>query len=167
VLVDRLLASGTETIFLIFLSAFTAFGAANIGKALRELLLEPGREGFDAWRVLSGVIFLVASLSIGGKIAGSIGLRFMGVGFVALQLMLALVVVAGTFFLQEVFAPIFSHPDVLIGAVFLLVGVGVVGVMIRQGIPPRSMTVGALFAGIGAVVLGRALWKMAQGELPE
>lgn len=169
-LAESLFAMGTGTILLVFLSLFTITGAASLGKALRDLVLEPGREGMDAWSIVTGIIFLVASLFIGANIADNFrgsGMRFMGLGFVPLQLLLIAVVVGLTFVLNEALAPILKNGDILFGAGFLVVGVGVLGFMIRSGDARRGMAFPALFIAIGAAILGRALWKMSHGELPE
>jgi hypothetical protein len=163
---DILSQLGPETIFPFFLSIFTIVGALSIGNGLRSLFVEPRHIGRGANGVLTGLVFVAVAIFMGTKAVGS-GMRIMGIRYAPFQIGLAIIVVASIFLLGDSLKPVFQRPDILIGAIFVIVGMTIMGFMIRGGEPVRSMAFAALFAGMGALVLGRALWKMIRGDQPD
>jgi hypothetical protein len=163
---DILSELGPETIFPLFLSLFTLVGALSIGNGLRNLFVEPRQIGRGANGVLSGLVFVAVAIFMGTKAMGP-GVRIMGIRYAPLQIGLAVVAAASIFLLGDSLRPIFQRTDIMLGAIFVIVGVGMMGIMIRSGESISSLAFTALFAGMGGFILVRALRKMADGDLPE
>lgn len=151
---------------LFFLSVFTIVGAASIGNGLRDIFLEPRQVKQGGSAVLFGVIFVGLALFVTTSNLGSqVGVP---ASLLALfQIALAAVVILGIFLLHGWLAPLFRRTDVMTGALFLVVGMAMVGMTLREGESVRVIVVGVLFAGMGGLVLVRALWQMASGKMPE
>lgn len=139
-------------------------GALSIGNGLRDLFVEPGRSGRGAsGGVLFGIVFVGAAIFMGSKGLGA-GTRIMGIGYVPFQIALAVGVAGAALFLRDALAPIFERKDVLLGAIFLISGLGTAGLSVRSG---RGVLFSLLFAALGGFILVRALLSMAHGEGPD
>jgi len=150
----------------VFLSLFHIVGAAVLGNALRGLwrnLREGNLEGCrSAFLVVWGAMFGCLPFAFGiSLMSQERGMRLLLLGQILVWTSAFLGVLLAQKALRKALEP-FLHQETLLmlfGGVFVVVGVGVVSFMVREG------ELGGLLAGgfstlIGAAVFGYGLWRL-------
>lgn len=143
-----------------FIGLFTVVGTLVMSRGLRGLIAPPRKPLQSLFLLLWSVMFIGIPIGIGWKTVG--------VQFVVMQAVLAIVVlVFALTVLPHISIDLQGTPygTIAFGGLFVVVGLGVGGLMLRQG----SGLIGTLlfvlvFAGSGALVMAQGLRQSITGE---
>lgn len=149
-------ASPMSWLFFAFISLFTVIGALVMARGLRRLTVPPRKP-------LEALFLLVWAIGFMGIPLG-MGWRAAGAQFVLMQAVLITVVLVFALTLApRITLNLRDSPTgtLLFGGLFVVVGLGVGGLLLRQGSGlGQALLFVAVFSGSGALVMAQALRKL-------